>query len=149
MENIISNCLLCEQHSLHLIGKDEYLTQQCIYCGFVSFEKFKLGGSSLKEHEEYLKLTDEMKAWVKETDGRFWTPSIFTLPTGMLYPLNQDGKMKWAYSKMVKITDDEKEKYPNPAGGFYEKKYDVKNPNIYDEFFHALSELNKDSKNET
>ena len=37
---IISNCPLCENHSLHLIGKDEYMMQQCIYCGYVSFEKF-------------------------------------------------------------------------------------------------------------
>ena len=90
MDNIISNCLLCKEHSLHLIGKDEYQMQQCIYCGFVSFEKFKLNNISLEEHDEYKKLTDEMKGWVKETDGRFWTPSVFTLPTGMLYPFNEN-----------------------------------------------------------
>ena len=49
---------------------------------------------------------------------------------------------------MVDIPNEEKEKYPNPAGGFYEKKYDIKNPKIYDKFLLALSELNKDAKNE-
>ena len=146
---IISNCPLCENHSLHLIGKDEYMMQQCIYCGYVSFEKFRMNGLSLEKHDEYVKLTDEMKSWVKMSDDRFWTPVIFTLPTGMLYPINENDEMKWGYARMRDIPEDEKKNYPNPAGGFYDKKYDIKNPKLYDEFLYALAELNKDSKNET
>ena len=145
--DIISNCLLCDNHSLHLIGEDKYQMQQCVYCGYVSFEIFKVDGK-LEDNEEYAKLTDDMKKWVKETENRFWTPSVFTLPSGMIYPVDDDGIMKWAYSKMVDIPEEEREKYPDGAGDFYKKKYDVKNPNIYDEFIFALSELNSDSKNE-
>ena len=96
MNDIISNCPLCKERSLHLIGKDEYQMQQCINCGYVTFEKFKLNGSDLSKNEAYNELTDDMKNWVKIEFDRFWTPSIFTLPTGMLYPLDdEDGEMKW------------------------------------------------------
>ena len=147
--DIISNCVLCKERALHIIGKNEYQMQQCINCGYITFENFKLNGKDINENKSYNELTEEMKKWVKVKLDRFWTPSIFTLPTGMLYPTNDDkGDMKWAYSKMTDIPEKERKNYPNPAGGFYERKYDVKNPKIYDEFLLALSELNKDTKNE-
>ena len=40
--NIISNCVLCNEHSLHILGENELESQQCISCGYVSTEKFKL-----------------------------------------------------------------------------------------------------------
>ena len=42
MSSVIGNCPLCEEHSLHIIGKDNLKTQQCINCGYVTAEKFKL-----------------------------------------------------------------------------------------------------------
>ena len=147
--NIISNCSLCEERSLHVIGEGEYLMQQCINCGYVTFEKFKLNGVKLENHEEYKKLTEEMKNWVVVENDRIWTPSIFTLPTGMLYPKDdKHGNMKWSYAKMVDISEDEQEKYPDGHGGFYKRKYDINNSNTYDKFLYALAELNKDAKNE-
>ena len=105
--DIIDNCPLCEQHSLHLIGKDSHQMQQCIYCGYVTFEKFKLDGGKKEKNESYIGLTEDMKKWVKVTNDRLWTPSIFTLPTGMLYPIDdKDNNMKWAYAKMVDIEED-------------------------------------------
>ena len=146
---IVSTCPLCEERALHLIGKEDYQMQQCIGCGYVTFEKFKLHGKSLENNEGYNSLTGDMKHWVKIDNDRIWTPSIFTLPTGMLYPMDDKSKnMKWAYSKMVDIPEDEQENYPNGQGGFYTRKYDVKNPKIYDEFVFALSQLNEDAKNE-
>ena len=138
MDNIITNCPLCEQHSLHLIGKDEYQMQQCIYCGYVTFEKFKLNGESKEENKAYIELTEDMKKWIKISNDRIWTPSFFTLPTGMLYPIDKDKTMKWAYARMVDISEEEKEKYPKPDGGFYERKYDLDNATIYDEFIYAM-----------
>ena len=41
---IISDCPLCEQRSLHVLGEKEYQTQQCIHCGYVTSQKFKLHG---------------------------------------------------------------------------------------------------------
>tara|TARA_Y100000593_G_C4280868_1_gene322700 strand:- start:113 stop:565 length:453 start_codon:yes stop_codon:yes gene_type:complete len=149
MNNIISNCPLCDKHALHLVGKEEYQMQQCINCGYVTFEKFKLNKKPKEKHEEYLKLTDDMKKWVKISTDRFWTPTIFTLPSGMLYPFDdENGSMKWKMAEMVDISEEDQEKYPDPNGGFYKKKYDIQNAKIYDEFVVALSELNNHMKNE-
>ena len=43
----------------------------------------------------YVELPDEMKIWAKESDGYIWIPSLLTLPTGMIYPLNESGELKW------------------------------------------------------
>ena len=56
---IISNCPLCEEHSLHVIGEGGVQTQQCINCGYVTAEKLKLWfhlhtEKDLEDH--YLKL---------------------------------------------------------------------------------------------
>ena len=40
MNNIISNCLLCEERSLHVIEQGETKLMQCINCGYTSSDKF-------------------------------------------------------------------------------------------------------------
>ena len=40
MNNIISNCPLCEEHSLHLMGQGEAQMMQCLNCGYTSTSKF-------------------------------------------------------------------------------------------------------------
>ena len=76
MKDIVSNCLLCEEHSLHVMNQNELKLMQCIHCGYASTDKF-LG---IKEdNEEYQKLTNDMKEWSIETGGRIWTPAHFRL----------------------------------------------------------------------
>ena len=53
MNEIITNCPLCEKRALHLIGKEDYQMQQCINCGYVTFEKFKLNDKDLSENKSY------------------------------------------------------------------------------------------------
>jgi Zn ribbon nucleic-acid-binding protein len=146
MNKIIGNCHLCEEHSLHIIGEGDVEIMQCINCGYVSTSK--LTGENIKV--EYEKLTDDMKKWSKELHDRLWIPTIMTLPIGMLYPIDitapndkEDKVMKWAFAPMVKITEEEKEKYPNGEGGYYEKRMDTDNPNIYDKFIEGYSLINK------
>ena len=109
--NIVSNCPLCEEHSLHIIGENELQTQQCISCGYVTAEKYKIGKDGIDEHAEYKKLTDEMKGWTQVHEGRIWLPTIMTLPLGMVYPINIDNmvnhkkEMKWAYAQMINIPE--------------------------------------------
>ena len=58
---------------------------------------------------------DDMKKWVKISTDRFWTPTIFTLPSGMLYPFDdENGSMKWKMAEMVDISEEDQEKYPDP-----------------------------------
>ena len=144
MSNIISNCMLCEEHSLHVMNQNELKLMQCIHCGYASTDKF-LG--TKEDNEEYQKLTDDMKEWSIETGGRIWTPAMMTLPMGMLYPFNDKEKnMKWGYAKMIDIPEEKQKNYPAPNGQFYTKTYDVDNTKIYDTFFDAMLEINKKSK---
>ena len=146
---IISNCPLCEEHSLHVIGEGKVQTQQCINCGYVTAEKLKLNGKLKKEHKEFKKLSKDMKRWVKVENDRIWLPTMMVLPFGMLYPINKDKKMKWAFSEMVDIPEKERKKYPKEDGnGFHNKRINTDNPKIYDLFLTCISELNKKIKND-
>ena len=146
MKKLISNCPLCEEHSLHVVGEEGSQIMQCINCGYVSSTKFV---GEKETNEEYKKLTDEMRNWSREENGRIWIPTILTLPIGMLYPIDIDNKMKWAFAPMVKITEEEKEKYPNSDGGHYEKRIDTGNPTIYDKFVKGMVFINDLMKNKS
>ena len=41
IEKVISNCPLCEERALHMIGEGDIQMMQCIACGYVSSPKFK------------------------------------------------------------------------------------------------------------
>ena len=87
---IISNCPLCGEKSLHVIGENELQTQQCINCGYVTAERYRIGEGGVDENQEYNKLTDEMKGWAQVENDRIWLPTIMALPLGMLFPINID-----------------------------------------------------------
>ena len=140
---IISNCPLCEEHSLHVIEHDKIALMQCLYCGYATSDKF-IGDR--ETNPEYKKLTKEMQTWSTAHDGKIWIPGIITLPEGMIYPIETESELKWGYAKMVDIPEEEQKNYPNPEGGFYEQQYDVKNAIIYDVFYECLAELNKRAK---
>jgi uncharacterized metal-binding protein (TIGR02443 family) len=151
--NIVSNCPLCEEKSLHIIGENEIQTQQCINCGYVTAEKFKLNGVEKEEHHEYKNLTEDMRGWAKVSNDRLWIPTIMTLPIGMLYPQNVDNlvnhktEMKWHFAKMVEIKEQEKENYPREDGnGFYEKRIDIDNAKVYETFLEGMAEVNSKFK---
>ena len=143
---IISNCPLCEEHSLHIIGENEAETQQCISCGYVTSSKLKLNKKTIEENEQWKALTDDMRKWSKVENDRMWLPTMMVLPFGMLHPENIDGEMKWCFSKMVTISEEERKKYPKPKGGFHDRRIDTDNPKIYDLFIEALSDVNKKMK---
>jgi hypothetical protein len=67
----------------------------------------------------------------------------------MLYPIEVENKMKWSFAPMVKISEEEKENYPNGKGGFYDKRVDTDNPRIYDEFINGMSYINELLKQRT
>ena len=140
MKDLISNCFLCEEHSLHVAGTEEAQVMQCINCGYTTTTKF-IG--TKETNEEFQKLSEDMKKWSKEENNRVWIPSIITLPIGMLHPIDFEGSMKWSFAPMVDIPKNEQKNYPNPQGGFYEKKIDTDNPRIYDEFILGISYINE------
>ena len=143
--NIISNCKLCEKHSLHVIGEGEHILQQCIWCGYVSSEKYK---GTKKDNKEFDNLTDEMKSWAQEVDGRIWIPSMFTLPDGLIYPTDVDGVMKWNLANMIDIPEDEQKNYPveGQEGLYHSIMYDTDNATVYENFYEAMGEVNERAK---
>ena len=143
MNSLVSNCPLCEEHSLHVVEEDGVGTQQCINCGYASTSNF-IG--TKEDNEAFKTLSEEMKVWAKEANDRIWIPSMITLPFGTLYPTNIDGKMKWGFAEMVDIPEEEQKNYPDETGGFYKQRYDTDNAKLYDLFLDAMVEMNKRAK---
>jgi hypothetical protein len=59
-----------------------------------------------------------------------------------LYPINIEKKLKWNFAPMIEISEKEKENYPNPQGGFYDKKVDTDNAITYDFFIEGMTKVN-------
>ena len=143
MKDLISNCFLCGEKSLHVAGKEEAQVMQCINCGYTTSTKFT---GTKETNEEFQKLGEDMKNWAVEKNGKIWIPSIITLPIGMLYPINNKSKeLKWAFAPMVEIAEEDRKKYPNPStpGKFYDKKIDTDNSTVYDSFLVGMSYINE------
>ena len=140
MKDLVSNCFLCGEKALHVAGTEEAQVMQCINCGYTTSTKFK---GIKADNEEFQKLGEDMKNWAKEENGHIWIPSIITLPIGMLYPVNIKKQMKWAFAPMVEIPEKERENFPNPQGGFYDKKVDTDNSTLYDLFIEGMTDINE------
>jgi ribosomal protein L37E len=139
MKDLISNCFLCGEKSLHVAGTEEAQVMQCINCGYTTSTKFT---GTKETNEEFQKLGEDMKNWAVESNGKIWIPSIMALPIGMLYPVNIKKKLKWNFAPMIEISEKEKENYPNPQGGFYDKKVDTDNAITYDFFIEGMTKVN-------
>jgi len=143
VKDLVSNCFLCGEKSLHVAGTEEAQVMQCINCGYVTSTKFN---SPKESNEEFQKLGEDMKNWSIEKNGKIWIPTIITLPIGMLYPINENDKMKWSLAFMVEIQEKDRENFPNPNGGFYEKRIDTENAKVFDNFIDAMVKLNEKAK---
>jgi hypothetical protein len=139
MKDLVSNCFLCEEKALHVAGTEEAQVMQCINCGYTTSTKFR---GKREDNEEFKKLGEDMKNWSKEENGYIWIPSIITLPIGMVYPVSIKKEMKWSFAPMVEIPDDERKDFPNPQGGFYERKIDTDNTTNYNLFIEAMTYIN-------
>ena len=53
MKDIVSNCFLCEEHSLHVIEQEGMKLMQCIHCGYSSSDKFLGTKEEDKKHIVY------------------------------------------------------------------------------------------------
>ena len=142
MKDIISNCFICGEKSLHVAGKEDAQVMQCINCGYTTSTKFR---GIKSDNDEFKKLGEDMKNWAKEENGYIWIPTVMALPIGMLYPINVKKKMKWAFAPMIEIPEEDRKNFPNPSapGKFYDKKVDTENSIIYDLFLDGISYVNK------
>ena len=145
MNNIISNCPLCDAKALHVMGEGEQQTQQCISCGYATTERFR---GTREDNEVYKTLPQDMQNWSVEDNDRIWIPSMITLPFGTIYPINIDEEMKWAVALMVDIPEEEQKNYPKEDGnGFHTQKYDTDNQKLYDLFLEAMAHMQETARN--
>ena len=140
MKDLISNCFLCDEKALHVAGTEEAQVMQCINCGYVTSTKYT---GDKETNKEFQKLGKDMKNWAIEENGKIWIPSVIALPIGMLYPIDVNGKLKWTFAPMVEIPEEKRKDFPNPQGGFYDKKVDTDNGKLYDKFIQGMSEVNE------
>ena len=140
--NIISNCPLCKDKSLHVLGEGETETQQCISCGYVTSYRYRLeDDESVDNHKLFNELTPQMKEWSVKKLNRIWLPTMMTLPHGMLYPDNDnENVMVWNFAPMVDIPKEEQKKYPvdNDGDKFYTRRYDTESKKTFTWFAEAL-----------
>ena len=82
MNNIVSNCPLCETRALHVIdqGSGSFMSQ-CMQCGYATADKFK---GSEKTCFAYTVLPKDMKTMSKKANGNIWIPAVMTLPMGLI-----------------------------------------------------------------
>ena len=124
------------------LGAD-YKVHQCYGCGFTTNTLMTEDSEFLDEQLEVLPELYKDLIYIDE-EGYNWMPSAVNNPEqGMIYA---DGKTsedwKWSAVKAMKISEEEKEKYPipNKEGEFYEYKMDMTTLKQFDErdFIEAL-----------
>ena len=144
MENLnqatVVYCPLCGEKELQL-NVDEKTSMQCLSCGYSTSDDFE---GDISSNEKLKEIDKDLKKWAVESQGQVWIPSILNLPIGLYYPIDVDGKMKWALAPMVQIPEEERKNYPipNEKNKFYSKKYDMENEIRFDEFGKGLQTLN-------
>ena len=143
--NLVSNCLLCDAHGLHVMGEPGKFIMQCLNCGYTSTPNFF---GTKETNEKFKALPEDIKEWAKETPERIWLPVQINLPVGMLAPSKIDGEMKWTFFELVDIPEIHQKDYVAEDGKHYTKRYETENPKIYETFLEAMSELNQRLKDE-
>lgn len=144
MDNLI-NCSKCSSDACYVQEVNESIkTYICYGCGFAS-------NSLMKEGEEFYNQQVEVLPELykdiifTDKDGLKWIPTTINLPQqGMVfYNGTSVENAKWAAVKAVKVTEEEKEKYPikGKPGEFYEWRMDMTTMKPFEmrEFMEALS----------
>ena len=140
------DCTLCKsKRSIFLLPEDKLKTMQCLSCGYASSDRY-LGEQA--ENEVYNSLTSEMKKMAIFESNRTWVPSLLTLPGGVLAPIYVEDVLFWSVVPAVDIPEDEQKNYPDGNGGYYERKYDNNNTQLFNKFTEALKEVTTNTASE-
>ena len=146
MTSDLINCPCCGSNACSKTtnnGIDVYL---CWTCGMTTTSELIEGSDFQKENYEN---TAELIKDLKQVHGNLaWYPKVINLPeNGMVFP-EWNKRVKdwyWAAVKAIPVTEEKKEKYPNPnnPGEFYKFRMDIKNIKRYDKmsFMDAAEEI--------
>ena len=133
MDNLVI-CNRCGSNACYTKQlNSEFTTYQCYGCGFTTNSLMKKTENFLKEQMEKLpKLHKELLG--EDEDGFVWMPQTINIANkGMVFANGKNGdNWKWSAVLAVPVLEEEKEKYPDPEGGYYKFRMDTKNIKRYD-----------------
>jgi len=144
MDNLII-CNHCGSDACYVDEVNQDIkTYFCYGCGFQTNSLMKEGETF---YEEQISVLPELykDLFFKDENGNVWMPTTVNIPTqGMIFangPSKED--WGWAAVKAVKVTEEEKTKYPIPGkqGEYYEWRMDMTTLQMFPEreFMDALS----------
>jgi len=156
-------CKRCEGNACYTQEVNNITLYSCYGCGFQTSTIMKKGEKFFEEQMEIL--PNLYKALLGEDeDGLVWMPQTVNLPqNGMVFAtaakefgvqgeaVSQDN-YEWAGVKAVKITEEEKHKFPKPGkkDEFYEWRMDMTTEKrfAHNDFVEALDYIGVFSKKE-
>ena len=138
-------CPRCGSDACYVTEVNEKIRNYfCYGCGFQSNSLMKEGELIVEEQEEILpELYKDLK--FEDEGGQIWYPSTINLPTqGMVFANGSTvSNWKWAAVKAIKVTEEEKKKYPIPGkkNKYYEHRMDMSTMKQFEErdYMEALS----------
>ena len=84
-------------------------------CGRTTNTYFKAGSSQLEAALEKSPEIIQSLQYKDQDSELVWIPSVINIPTkGMIYPMGDRNNWNWAFSPIIKLSKDEKKKYPIP-----------------------------------
>ena len=146
MDKLI-NCPCCNSNacskSIGANGTEVYI---CWTCGMSTTSEL-IEGSEF-EKENFTDTAQLIKDLKQVHDNLAWYPKVINLQeNGMVFP-EWNKRVKdwyWTAVKAIPVTEEEKEKYPDPAnpGEYYKFRMDIKNMKRYDKmcFMDAAEEI--------
>lgn len=136
---VVLNCSLCNEKELQVITDNNTTLMQCIGCGYSTSDNLR---GDKESNEEFNQMDDQIKSWSVKENDQIWIPSIVNLSIGVLYPVDEDNQMKWAFAPLENISEMEKGDHLKEDGTPYEKMYDIQNQIVFDKFKDAIFEIN-------
>lgn len=146
METNLIECPCCGSDACSKTINGDTEVYLCWTCGMTTTSELTDGSDFEKENFES---TAELIKDLKQVhDNLAWYPKVINLQeNGMVFP-EWNKRVKdwyWAAVKAVPVTEEEKEKYPDPhnPGEFYKFRMDIKNIKRYDKlcFMDAAEEI--------
>lgn len=136
MDNMIT-CPRCGSDACYVQEVNhEIKNYQCYGCGFITNSLLKKDSKFFEEQMELLpNLYKELMG--EDEEGKVWMPSTINLPEkGMIFANGTSSEnWKWGAVKAIKVSKENKEKYPIPgkSGEFYKYRMDMETIQEFEE----------------
>ena len=139
MERVI-DCPLCyDQDRCFEDVQETFSSYMCFNCGFMSNSNYT--DENMDKIQQTSQLVKDLS--VKDYDRNiWWYPSVVNMgKLGIIFPEGSIDNWVWKFASVVKVDEEDKEKYPVPGkdGEYYTERLDVENAAEFGqyEFLHA------------